>query len=229
MHMNAVVGIPPGFFTSWYRAHGRCFPWRDESTSPFGILVAEVLLKQTRAEMVAQAWPTITIRYPSPTQLACASPGDLHALVVGLGFGHQRTQALLDLASAVNRKGGLPSEPGELMKLPYVGMYTAHAVACFGFGLHVPVVDLNVVRVLSRITGTEQPRDIRRAGPIWELAWKLLPEGEAREHNYGMLDFAASLCRARSPKCGECPIAVHCAYARDQVNIDVRLQQDDAR
>ena len=100
-----------------------------------------------------------------------------------------------------------------VMELPHVGMYSAHAVVCFAFGRRVPVVDLSIVRVLSRLAGIEPPSDIRRAPEVWEIARSLLPDKEVKEHNYGLLDFAADTCKASSPRCDECPVAPSCAHA----------------
>ena len=206
--------VPVGFFANWFKVRGRSFPWREEGVSPYGILLAEVLLKQTRAEMVASVWPALFRMYPNASSLESASPEVLLQHISRLGFGRQRTTALRQLSAAINKAGGLPSKPSELMELPHVGMYSAHAVACFAFGHRVPVVDLSIVRVLSRLAGIEPPRDIRRAPEVWEVAWSLLPDKETKEHNYGLLDFAADTCKARSPRCGDCPVASSCAYAR---------------
>ena len=211
--------VPVGFFANWFKVRGRSFPWRKEGVSPFGILLAEILLKQTRAEMVAAVWPALLRKYPSAASLESASPEVLLQHISRLGFGRKRTTALRQLSAAIDGAGGLPSKPSELMELPHVGVYSAHAVACFAFGRRVPVVDLSIVRVLSRLAGIEPPSDIRRAPEVWEIARSLLPDKEVKEHNYGLLDFAADTCKARSPRCHECPIAPSCAHARHLARI----------
>ena len=216
---EACVRVPAGFFANWFKVRGRLFPWRDEGVSPFGILLAEVLLKQTRAEMVAAVWPALLRKYPSAASLESANPEVLLQHISCLGFGRQRTTALRQLSAAIDEAGGLPSKPSELMELPHVGIYSAHAVACFAFGRRVPVVDLSIVRVLSRLAGIEPPSDIRRAPEVWEIARSLLPDKEVKEHNYGLLDFAADTCKARSPRCDECPVAPSCAHARHLARI----------
>ena len=205
--------VPADFFANWFKMRGRSFPWREEDVSPFGILLAEVLLKQTRAEMVAAVWPALYRKYPNAASLESASADVLHPRISCLGFGRQRVTALRQLSAAINKAGGLPAQPADLMKLPFVGIYSAHAVACFAFGQRVPVVDLSIVRVLSRLAGIEPPGDIRRAPEVWEIAQTLLPDKEVKEHNYGLLDFAADMCKARSPRCDECPVAPSCAHA----------------
>ena len=212
--------VPSSFFANWFKVRGRSFPWREKDVSPFGILLAEVLLKQTRAEMVAGVWPALCRKYPDAGSLASASAEVLHRQISCLGFGSQRVTALLRLSTAINKAGSLPTELADLMKLPYVGIYSAHAVACFAFGHRVPVVDLSIVRVLSRMVGIEPPSDIRRAPEVWEIAKTLLPDKGVKEHNYGLLDFAADMCTARRPRCNECPVAPSCAHARYPVSIE---------
>ena len=214
------VRVPTGFFVDWYKARGRSFPWREHGTSPYAVLLAEVLLKQTRAEMVATVWPALVRRYPSAASLQSADPELLYRHISCLGFGRQRTSALRQLSAALVECGGIPSRTADLMALPHVGIYSAHAVACFAFGRRVPVVDLSIVRVLSRLAGIEPPADIRRAPGVWEIAWSLLPGKEVKEHNYGLLDFAAGTCKARSPRCAKCPLSSSCVYARYLANID---------
>ena len=206
--------IRKDFFSLYYMEHGRQFPWREETIDAFGILVAEILLKQTQADRVAMTWPSVVRRYPNPGALSVADPSELFALISDLGFGQQRTVALTRLAGAIEASGHIPHEVDELTSLPYVGIYTGHALACFAFGQRVPVVDLSIVRLISRITGLEPPSDIRRAPSVWEIAWTLLPAHQFKEHNYGMLDFAAAVCKPRVPLCDRCSITSACAYAR---------------
>ena len=208
-------GIRRHFFQHYYAAHGRSFPWREEDTSPFGILVAEILLKQTHAGKVAKVWPSLMGRYPSVGEMATANPDELLRFVSELGFGNQRTSALIALSSAIMQTGeAIPADPKDLMKLPYVGVYTAHAVACFAYGQRFPIVDLSIVRTISRIAGIRPPKDIRRADKVWDLAWSLLPWRRFKEHNYGLLDFAAAICKPRSPGCNGCSVAAKCVYGR---------------
>ena len=208
------LGIPDGFFVELYMTSGRSFPWRSEETDPFCLLVAEILLKQTRAEMVAKVWPSIVSRYSGADEMAIANPNELFDMIKVLGFGKQRVQALIGVASSITQLGEIPTQPEDLIRLPYIGIYTAHAVACFSFGQRVPVVDLSIIRLISRIVGVRPPTDIRRAESIWELAWSLLPQHNFKEHNYGLLDFAALVCKPRSPRCSVCPLVTECAYAR---------------
>ena len=134
---SARLSIPEDFFVDFYANAGRLFPWRNEEVSPYGILIAEILLKQTHADKVAKVWPHLVRRYSDAGQLAMARADELHGMIAVLGFGRQRTKALLAVAESIVQSGDLPSETGDLIKLPYIGVYTAHAVACFAFGQRV--------------------------------------------------------------------------------------------
>ncbi len=213
--------LPPGFFVRWFQQHGRAFPWRHPGTSPYGVLVAEMLLRQTRASMVAPVWIKLVQQYPEPQALASADPEALYQLIRPLGFGQQRVAALQSMARVVvERFGGVvPNRVEDLESLPHVGPYTARAVCCFAFGQPLAVVDSNVLRVLSRLAGWRLSRDIRRSSArcAWDAASRLVPARAAREHNYGLLDFAAEICKPVKPRCAECPLAGQCCYASCRV------------
>lgn len=180
----------------------------------FGILVAELLLKQTKAEMVAEIWPVLMRQYPSARQLSIADPRELFSIIEKLGLGQQRVKALVEVSSAICRQRNIPSEVSELFQLPFVGLYSAHAVASFAFRRRVPVVDVNVIRILSRLCGILPQSDIRKAKAYWDLARSLLPVRRFVEHNYGMLDFAATVCRSKAPSHDNCPLAHQCSYSQ---------------
>lgn len=207
-------------FRRFYREHGRDFPWRQHGTKPFGILVAEMLLRQTRAVQVAAVWPLLLERYPGPRELAAANPEELHALLAPLGLGQQRVQALQEMSTALiqRHRGRVPRQIESLMGLPHVGLYSAYATACFAFGQRVPVVDVNVLRVLGRIFGETFKPDNRRAPEAWEIAREILPvKGSVREHNYGLLDFSSLICTPGKPLCRKCPFNAQCTWCWENV------------
>jgi len=203
------------FFVKYARSHQRKLPWRKRNVTPFQLLIAELLLKQTKAADVAQVWPILLKAYPTPRKLSNAPLRKLRALLHTLGFQRQRAVTLKRMAGSLQThfNGEVPSRIDKLLDLPGVGLYTAAAVACFAFHKRVPIVDVNILRVLSRIAGTRCPSDIRRAKKIWALAWKILPRQAIEQHNYGMLDFASQIC-TRSPNCLNCPLLLQCQYGQ---------------
>jgi A/G-specific adenine glycosylase len=207
------------FFTRYTRKHHRSFPWRRAGTKRFHLLLAELLLVQTKAEDVAHVWPTLVRRYPDPRRLGHAEQSKLIHLLRPLGLQRQRARALkaMSLALIDSYKGQVPHSVGDLLTLPHVGLYVATAVACFGCGSRVPIVDANVIRVFDRITGVQGPRELRRRPDVWQLAWSALPRASARSHNYGLLDFAAQTCTSRAPRCAQCDLLSICSFGRNEL------------
>jgi A/G-specific adenine glycosylase len=205
-----------GFFARYGRKHQRSFPWRSPGIAPFQLLAAELLLIQTKADDVARVWPVLIKRYPSAERLARAQTHSLIRLLQPLGLQNQRARALKALSLAIIDRfdGALPQSIPELLSLPHIGLYIASAVACFSYGQRVPIVDANVLRVFGRITGTESGRELRRCPKVWETAWGLLPRNNFALHNYGLLDFAAGVCKTRAPLCSSCPLNTSCVYVR---------------
>lgn len=204
------------FFARYAQTHGRTFPWREADRTPYELLMAELLLVQTKAEDVAEVWPKFLMQYPSPKKLARAQIRSLIQILRPLGLQNQRARALRRVAKAiVERFGGqLPLSIQGLLSLPHVGLYVAAAVSCFSHGERVPIVDANVLRVFGRIYGIDTGRELRRSPSVWRIAWKILPSRNYALHNYGILDFAADICKSRSPQCQICGLNQICAYAK---------------
>jgi len=207
------------YFVQYASAHPRSFPWRKPGVSAFELLIAELLLVQTKAEDVASVWRELITRYPSADGLARAQTRSLIRLLRPLGLQNQRARALRAVSRAVvdRFEGRVPRSIPDLLSLPHVGLYVACAVACFSFGERVPIVDANVLRVLGRIAGIDFGRELRRSPKVWNAAWGILPESKYAQHNYGVLDFAAEVCKARLPLCQSCALNRVCAYARTDV------------
>jgi A/G-specific adenine glycosylase len=208
--------LDKGFFIKWYETSGRTFPWRQKGTSAFSILVTEMLLRQTDAPSVAKLWTGFFARYPDAATLARADKEELFSYLKILGLADQRSSALLLAASWIveYHKGVLPDTKEELCAIPHVGLYVAHAVLCFAFERPVEIVDTNILRFFSRYYDIfiRKP-DIRRNPKIWEIAHASLPSENVKQHNYGLLDFTAEICKNRNPLCSRCPLASSCRYA----------------
>jgi len=210
------------FFARYARNHFRMFPWRRAGTKPFQLLVAELLLVQTKAENVARVWLQFMRRYPDVLHLARARQNTLIRLLEPLGLHRQRSRALKSVSRAlIDLCGGeVPKTVDKLLTLPHVGLYVATAVACFGFGRRVPIVDANVIRVFDRITGTHGIHELRRRFDVWQLAWAALPRSNAKSHNYGLLDFAAQTCTSRAPRCAGCGLVSICAFGQKKLRLE---------
>ncbi|MDR1807072.1 MAG: A/G-specific adenine glycosylase [Propionibacteriaceae bacterium] len=203
---------------AWYRAHARELPWREEpAPTPWEALVLEVMLQQTPVARVLGPWREWVTRWPTPAAMAAADPGDVIRAWGRLGY-PRRALRLREAAQAiVDRHGGVvPSTVEALAALPGIGPYTSAAVAAFTFGRRVVVLDTNVRRVLARALGGEAlPPPSPRAAE-WARAEAALPADVAESVTWNMaaMELGALVCTARSPACGDCPIAGDCAWRR---------------
>ncbi len=166
---------------AWFAANGRKLPWR-ETRDPYAILVSEVMLQQTQVDRVIPRWQRWLERWPAVEALAAASPADVIVEWQGLGY-NRRAISLHRAAQAIAADGW----PDDLTELPGVGPYTAAAVGNFAFGRGELPVDTNVARVQER-TGHTFDGDCAQA----------------------LFDLGATVCLARIPRCGACPLAAAC-------------------
>jgi A/G-specific adenine glycosylase len=166
---------------AWYESNKRPLPWR-ETRDPYAILVSEVMLQQTQVERVLPRWTAWLTRWPTPAALAAAPLGDVIREWQGLGY-NRRAVSLHRAAQVVASNGW----PDDLTKLPGVGRYTADAVRNFAFGDDVLPVDTNIRRVQER-TGERFDGACAQA----------------------LFDLGATVCLARVPRCGICPLAERC-------------------
>jgi A/G-specific adenine glycosylase len=203
------VGRPLiGDVLAWGVPRLRDLPWR-RTRDPWAILVSEVMLQQTQVTRVERAWVAFLEAYPTPAICAQAPLGDVLRRWEGLGYPRRARDLHATATRVVERfDGQVPSELAELLALPGVGPYTARAVRAFAFGLDAAIVDTNVARVLARTAGHRlTPKEVQRR------ADELAPHGESWVWNQVMLDLGATVCTARSPSCGACPVVRSCAWS----------------
>lgn len=195
----------------WYAHSGRDLPWR-KVRDPYKILVSEVMLQQTQVPRVLEKYPAFLMRYPDFHALAKAPVGQVIRDWEGMGY-NNRILRLQRLAQTVCDKP-FPQDPQQLVKLDGIGPYTAHAVACFAFGKDVPLVDINIRRVFSRIFYSMKDfSQMRPEKEIWELAKTLVPHGKGYDWNQSLMDFGSLVCTARKPQCVSCPVQHECKSA----------------
>lgn len=201
----------------WYAGHARPLPWRDRSCTPWGVLVSEVMSQQTPVARVAPVWSEWIARWPTPGDLAEASPADVVRAWKRLGYPRRALRLREAAIALVERHGGeVPGTEVDLRALPGVGEYTAAAVTAFGFGVRSVVVDTNVRRVLARvIEGRALPAPTLTSAER-TLAASVVPEdaADAARWSVAVMELGAVVCTARAPACGTCPISSRCAWAR---------------
>ena len=170
-----------GLLLDWYREHGRDLPWR-RTRDPYAILVSEVMLQQTQVERVVLRYLAWLDRWPTVEALAAAPAAEVIREWQGLGY-NRRALNLHRAAQRVAAQGW----PDDLTELPGVGRYTADAVARFACDAPVLPVDTNVRRVQERTGASFSPASAQ-----------------------ALMDLGATVCLARVPRCGICPLAARC-------------------
>jgi A/G-specific adenine glycosylase len=178
------------------------------------------MLQQTRVQAVIGYYQRWLERFPTLEALARADGEDVLRAWEGLGY-YSRARNLQRAAQRVMAAHGgrLPRAIEQLRALPGIGPYSAGAIASIAFDADEPVVDGNVIRVLTRLFGLRgNPRRGPLAGQLWQLARRLLPSGKAADFNQALMELGATVCTPRGARCGECPVARDCrALALDSV------------
>ena len=196
---------------AWDVEHRRSFPWR-ETTDPWRVLVAEVLLQRSRGKTVAKVYEEFFRRWPDAAALSRAHERSIVSVIRPLGLVGRAT-TMRQMARQVVELGGVPSTFEGLTALPGVGRYAANATLAVAFGKHAPVVDGVTARVYRRYLGL--PHDLpATADPLlWAEVEKATPRQGVREWNWAVLDLAADVCLPFRPRCDACPLAQRCAFA----------------
>lgn len=195
----------------WYQENKRDLPWRD-TKDPYPIWLSEIILQQTRVVQGLPYFERFVENFSTVHKLAAAKEKDVLRLWQGLGY-YTRARNLHRCAKVIVNEyhGNFPDNFSDLQKLPGIGAYTAAAIASFAFLEPVAVVDGNVFRVLSRVFGMEN--DIASAEGK-DFFSKKANELISREHpdlfNQAIMEFGATHCLPKNPKCEECIFKKSC-------------------
>jgi A/G-specific adenine glycosylase len=197
----------------WWATSGRDYPWRADDAGTYERIVVEVLLQRTTAAAVSRFYPAFVGRFPGWQELADSRPDDLEEFLRPLGLWRRRAASLLGIAKYAAGSGGkFPSDPAEHAIIPAVGQYVSNAVLMFQHGKATPLLDVNMARVLERVVRPRRLADIRY-DPWLQAAAKWFVRGSRpSETNWGVLDFAALVCKARRPLCETCPVNGYCTF-----------------
>jgi len=200
---------------AWYRRHGRDLPWR-KTDDPYHILVSEIMLQQTQVDRVLPKYAEWLDKYPSMQALAAAPEHEVAETWRPLGY-NIRPQRLQSIArESVEKYGGrLPHDEATLLSFKGIGQYTAGAIRSFAFRERAAILDTNVARVLFRVyVATGDPKGHAMKRHLWTLSETLVPVRHVFDFNQALMDFGATICVARSPKCLVCPMRKECEWRR---------------
>lgn len=196
----------------WFHKNARPLPWRKHCR-PYEVWVSEIMLQQTQMETVLPYFKTWMKKFPSIESLAESDERKVLKLWEGLGY-YSRARNLHESAKRIVRQynGIFPKSYETILSLKGVGRYSAGAIASIAFNQKKPIVDGNVLRVLSRVYAIKKPIDVEKNKEIfWKLEEALIPEGQARYFNQALMELGALVCHAENPLCHRCPLSGFCA------------------
>jgi A/G-specific adenine glycosylase len=189
---------------AWYAANGRRdLPWRNSDNS-YHIYLSEIMLQQTQVKTVLERFyfPFLG-RFPTLKSLGDAPLDDVLKMWEGLGY---YTRAKNLHRTAQQTQGTLPFSVEELLRLPGIGINTAHAIAAFAFHQPLPVMEANVKRILCRLHCLEKPS----SKLLWYYAEELLDRKNPYDYNQAMMDIGSMVCLPKNPLCDSCPLETIC-------------------
>ncbi len=213
----------------WFRIRARDLPWR-RTHDPYAIWVSEIMLQQTQVKTVIPYWERWLSELPTIESLANASSEKIHKLWEGLGY-YTRVRNMQKTAREIVEKSGkrkaesgndsckFPQNFDDVLALPGIGRYTAGAICSIAFNQPTPILDGNVIRVLTRAFGiTTNPREKQTNAQLWQLAGELVAHAShltphvsaCSRLNQSLMELGALICAPRSPQCGVCPVQKFC-------------------
>lgn len=203
----------------WFEKNQRPLPWR-EKYEPYHVWISEIMLQQTQVKTVLPYFDRWIKSLPTIQSVAQAPEDQILKLWEGLGY-YSRARNLQRAAKVIMEKhrGIFPQNYQDVLALPGIGKYTAGAITSIAFNQDQPLVDGNVIRVLSRlflyVQNTRLPQAEKQ---MWEWASEILPKGKARYFNQALMELGALQCTPKSPDCPKCPLNQVCrAYQQDVV------------
>lgn len=201
----------------WYQKNRRILPWREEST-PYRVWISEIMLQQTRVEAVKEYFNRFMKEIPNIDILAQIEDEKLLKLWEGLGY-YNRARNLKKAAIMIKEKyKTLPDNYETLLTLPGIGDYTAGAIASISFKELVPAVDGNVLRVITRLTGSYEDitLEITKKNIRQDLL-SILPK-EVDLFNQALMELGAMICLPNgNPLCQKCPIKGYCVANKNNL------------
>ena len=200
--------------TQWFAKNKRELPWR--ATTPWGVMVSEFMLQQTPVARVLPKWIEWMERWPTPAELAKATPAQVITAWGRLGY-PRRALRLHESAKIIARdfENEVPDSEEVLRSLPGIGDYTAAAISAFAFGANTLVMDVNIRRVLVRVLdGKEHPTSSPTVRER-ESRLAILPRRNADNWAAATMELGALICTSKNPSCNDCPIISQCKWRKN--------------
>jgi len=197
----------------WFNSNKRDFPWRKNNVTNYELIFSEILLQRTKAETVAKYYDIFFKKYPNWGKLILAKKRELEKILKPLGLYKHRANRISKIIQEYKDKNGLlPQNKNELRESSLATLYISNAYELFILKHRAALLDVNMSRVLSRFFYPKKFKDVRNDKIIQELAHNVINVKECKELNWAILDYAASICKARKPKCYDCKLNSKCTF-----------------
>lgn len=212
---------------NWYRENKRDLPWRHNPDA-YRVWISEIMLQQTRVEAVKGYYDRFLKALPTVKDLAEAEEDKLLKLWEGLGY-YNRVRNMQKAAQQimVDHAGRFPDTYEEILQLKGIGNYTAGAISAFAYGIPKPAVDGNVLRVISRITGSYEDimkQSVRKK--IESALEQVIPADAASDFNQGLIELGAIVCVPNGgPKCEQCPLKEYCIAHAENLTAEIPVKK----
>jgi A/G-specific adenine glycosylase len=195
----------------WYASNARDLPWR-RSRDPYRVWVSEIMLQQTQVATVQSYFERFVEAFPSVEALAAADEEQVLRLWEGLGYYRRARQMHQAAKTIVAQHGGrFPHDPEAVHRLPGIGRYTAGAILSIALDQRVPILEANTMRLFARLLAFDgDPTTAGGSNLLWTMAEAVLPQNEVGSFNQALMELGSEVCRLRSPRCDECPVAPLC-------------------
>lgn len=203
----------------WYVKHGRNYPWR-KTRNAFRVLIAEIMLRRTKADQVRPVYEKVFKKYPDIKVLSKAKSKDLAKILYPLGLKWRiPVFKLIAIELMKHYKGKVPKNRNELKTLSGIGDYVAGAVLSIAFNKKEWIIDSNIVRVFKRYFGVKTSKEGRRDKHLIEMAKMYIRSRNPKKANLALLDFASLVCKPRKPEHAICPLTDACSYFNPTTDI----------
>lgn len=200
----------------WYQKSARNLPWR-RTNNPYAIWVSEIMLQQTQVQTVIPYYEKWLKRFPTLASLAKADSSEVLSHWAGLGY-YRRARMLHAASQKImsEYKGRFPNTVETILSLPGIGHYTAGAIASIAFKIPAPILDGNVIRVLSRVFAIKKsvalPQTLKL---LWDKAKSVVPQKQPGDFNQAMMELGALICTPQNPACLICPVQKFCSAYKE--------------
>jgi len=199
----------------WYAANARDLLWR-RSRDPYRVWISEIMLQQTQVAAVEPYFERFLRAFPTVEALARAEESRVLRLWEGLGYYRRARQLHAAAQVIVQQHGGrFPRDRESVRALPGVGRYTAGAILSIAIDAREPILEANTIRLFCRLLAYEGPPHAKEGQLLlWAMAECVLPRRDVGRFNQALMELGSEVCRGRSPRCDECPVAALCEARR---------------